>query len=183
MMDDIISEIAYEEGKDALHNFLMWIRAKYHYSKAKRKKSVHELLIAFSYEDEQEEWVYSRDKSEVICKVDVGTIQVTSGNPIALTLLEAFIVPLEYRHFIQDFFSHKDEWPEGVEYFYENLNEYIVSIKVYASIDFRDSPRDDLRDYLYYLSDLRTDFHKKYNLFRSSNSPVQPQHNYNINGF
>ena len=164
--------------KQSFHYIRIWILRNLHLYLAKKRSSIVNLLISMCYDEEETRWQLSPDGFEIICELNRGTYRGLMTEPQSLTLIEAFHVPLEHFDFVKELFSNKETWPVGVEYYFQEGKDLIISIRVYIDLNYKDSPKDYLRGYMEYLSALQIDLHKNYNSFKEKHPITQQQYSF-----
>ena len=161
-----------------VRKFRLWVLSQRHLYLARKKNSLVELLISMHYDEEESRCQYPQQKNEIFCEFYQGVFHGIMENPQSLTLIEAFHIPIHHQEFLDQWFSDKSGWPTGVEYYISRGKDWQLSIKVYVDLDYKDSPKDYVRGYMNYLRELQTEFHKKYNTYKSAHPEVeQPQYN------
>lgn len=76
-MDDLL----FDGLRILAHNIKIWHLKNKHLRRARKNKSIVELLISLCYDEEETRWQYTKDKSEIICEAHQRNLSWIDGKP------------------------------------------------------------------------------------------------------
>lgn len=170
-------DVLFDLLKVLIHWIKIWYRSQYHLRKAKKQKDIVELIISTCIEEENKNWSYTDNRSGIIWHNETGiSYHCQNTDPVSITLMDAFHIPLIYHTFVEKFIANSNSWPTGVEYTIRKGSDFRFSITVKFEIDYNDSPKEYFKGSLTYINELQLQLNKQFNSYKSEH----PIKKYNV---